>query len=705
MSILVQCEKCSRQLRVPETAAGKKVRCPVCHSVFSAQPVPSAVPSAPAPPASIPSGLAMPLQQARPVPPSAPTPVMPESSALKLGIQETPAPRPVRAVSPLPETEAPRPVLPVKRRSFSPLRFPVMVTADPDKKLKGRLEAQINSDGLTLWQGKNEAAHAPVGTSCRYLGKNRFVLTLDDREVTLAAIPPRKYQHRLARDVVAFLREEKSSLREADYNMPVALYLAAGAPLSVAIVAIIFRIATQSPAWASAGIWGGIWGGVGGGLAGAAFAMVQREKWPMAGRVVLSLGMTAVGYTALVLTLVISAVAGGPHIDAGAWKEFSPPGGRFRIEMPGKPEFKNLPAVAGVPLRMWMVELKSPNSAFAVEYGDIPPGQLNLIPVEQRFMGARQGMLANTPNSEVVSEKALTLKGHPGREFVLRIRGHGQMIVHTYLVGNRFFVLLAGGDRFGPNSPDVQKFLNSFQLQEAAPPPGVRKVPPQRGAVPSAKDIPGLLAYWPLDEGNGVNAKDASGTTNNATVVGAAQWQDGVRGKALTFSGRGDYLDLGKSPALNFPANGPFTITGWVRTLSSGPLVSMRRKRMGAAVIDLTIEGGRITAVVRADGQEFGEARVVGGLGLSDGAWHHFALTRDVGGRIELFVDGNSQGQGHGGNSAGAITTDLRASGAELYWVQGGLRMGQPYLAGSVDELAIFNRVLTPDEVRRLAGR
>ena len=54
--------------------------------------------------------------------------------------------------------------------------------------------------------------------------------------------------------------------------------------------------------------------------------------------------------------------------------------------------------------------------------------------------------------------------------------------------------------------------------------------------------------------------------------------------------------------------------------------------------------------------------------------------------------------------AGGPITTDWRAAGRELYWVN--IRpFGHPHFDGSIDELAIFDRALTADEVARLAGR
>jgi MSHA biogenesis protein MshQ len=82
---------------------------------------------------------------------------------------------------------------------------------------------------------------------------------------------------------------------------------------------------------------------------------------------------------------------------------------------------------------------------------------------------------------------------------------------------------------------------------------------------------------------------------------------------------------------------------------------------------------------------------------INDGQWRHVALTRDAAtGRVEVYVDG--QPSGSATSDVGVKTTAFRTVG----------RIddtgGTPtYFQGAVDDLLIFNRVLTADEVRALA--
>src|SRR5207247_851311 len=80
------------------------------------------------------------------------------------------------------------------------------------------------------------------------------------------------------------------------------------------------------------------------------------------------------------------------------------------------------------------------------------------------------------------------------------------------------------------------------------------------------------------------------------------------------------------------------------------------------------------------------------------GQWHHFAVTRDAEGTIELFLDGATVGPGKSGASKGSITTDMRCLAIEKRWQKTGFG-GKSCFKGSVDEICFFNRVLNPVEI------
>jgi len=156
-------------------------------------------------------------------------------------------------------------------------------------------------------------------------------------------------------------------------------------------------------------------------------------------------------------------------------------------------------------------------------------------------------------------------------------------------------------------------------------------------------------------------------------------------------------------PDFNFAADASFTFAGWVRTTAiNGTIVSQRNGApgWGAPVIDILLDNRSIGVDLRDDRSEFGtHVRFRGGPVVSDGRWHHFALTRTAGGVATLYVDGRRVNQGATVQSGGTITTDLRALGHEELW---GVRQ-DAHLLGDVDDFRIYQGALTADEIKALA--
>jgi hypothetical protein len=224
--------------------------------------------------------------------------------------------------------------------------------------------------------------------------------------------------------------------------------------------------------------------------------------------------------------------------------------------------------------------------------------------------------------------------------------------------------------------------------------------------IPSAKIFPGLLSYWPFDEGEGDSPADvSSGVRGKGHNI---EWADGVRGKAIRTKGKGSYFDFSAHPKLSFAAGADFTFCGWLRTRQKvGPVLSNRADADGTPDIDLHLNSGVLGLQVRQQGDMTGIASLKGAKVVSDGAWHHFAFTRQ-GADLALYTDGALQQRLDNSRSGGAIPKDLRALGAELYWLKDEARkqegLDTDYLAGDFDEFCVFGRALSAAEIRTLGG-
>jgi len=233
--------------------------------------------------------------------------------------------------------------------------------------------------------------------------------------------------------------------------------------------------------------------------------------------------------------------------------------------------------------------------------------------------------------------------------------------------------------------------------------------PPIKSANQPPPRLADLIAHWSFDEDEGETVKDQSGNGLHARLVGCRRG-DGIRGRGVEMTGKDQYVDLGASPLLNFGENSPFTISLWYRSAErDATILAFRQEKSGAPVIAVRLQPFGVQATVRADGSEFGEATVRqirrAGSRLRGGQeWQHIGLVRSAGGEIELFVDGMSVGRGRGGNSTKAITTDLRALGNERYWKQRPFP-GNADFIGGIDEVQVFGRALTAEELGNLADQ
>jgi hypothetical protein len=102
-------------------------------------------------------------------------------------------------------------------------------------------------------------------------------------------------------------------------------------------------------------------------------------------------------------------------------------------------------------------------------------------------------------------------------------------------------------------------------------------------------------------------------------------------------------------------------------------------------------------------------AEIASGTTVNDGNWHHVVIERyaDMTGTIQLFLDGVSQGTATNAGCAGTITPNLVAIGSDLNWLESNYdpNAGGSYFAGSIDEVAVWNRVLSSTEVSQLYRR
>jgi hypothetical protein len=202
--------------------------------------------------------------------------------------------------------------------------------------------------------------------------------------------------------------------------------------------------------------------------------------------------------------------------------------------------------------------------------------------------------------------------------------------------------------------------------------------------VGSATGVPGLVAAYGFNEASGNTTADLSGNGNTATINGATRTA-GRYGNGLSFDGVNDYV---AGTDIDFPTS-PFTISAWFKTsvIKSSFIVG---KFAGAKNQMYVMSGGSGEALAGLyDGITWRDAVDTGNL-TADGNWHHVAVVVTAT-QMELFVDGVSKATAPHDNSFPVNN---------VVWNIGRRNNGTHYFNGTLDEIRIYNRALTPSEVQ-----
>ncbi|MHC4628128.1 MAG: LamG domain-containing protein, partial [Planctomycetota bacterium] len=202
-----------------------------------------------------------------------------------------------------------------------------------------------------------------------------------------------------------------------------------------------------------------------------------------------------------------------------------------------------------------------------------------------------------------------------------------------------------------------------------------------------------LVGQWKLDEGGGTTAVDGSGNGNDGTLEDSPTVAIGQFGQALAF----DTNRIAIPASDTLPGDlfqGTFTLSAWINPTRTGNTWQQVFRSMIAA------DTSNDTLFINNDGRLSWRGRVnaawAGGMCETAAGvvpadqWTHIAVTGD-GSNFRIYVNGALS------QESAFQTTD---GGNQTYYIGGDPTWTGESYAGMVDDLRIYDHVLSEDDVR-----
>jgi len=201
--------------------------------------------------------------------------------------------------------------------------------------------------------------------------------------------------------------------------------------------------------------------------------------------------------------------------------------------------------------------------------------------------------------------------------------------------------------------------------------------------------LPVFAAHWKLDETEGSIAYDSAGN-HHATLNGNPVWQpaEGKIDGALAFNGVDDYVS---TPFVLDAANGPCSAFAWIKGAMPGQVIISQADGSGF--------GGTWFGLYSSDGKLFTTLMFVelkSESVIPDDDWHHLGLVWD-GSHRYLYLDGAEIAK-----DATALSYALSCNGNLYFGVDKDLSTSS-FWSGLIDDVRIYNKVLTIEEIEALA--
>ncbi len=200
-------------------------------------------------------------------------------------------------------------------------------------------------------------------------------------------------------------------------------------------------------------------------------------------------------------------------------------------------------------------------------------------------------------------------------------------------------------------------------------------------------------------EGTGPVAQITFDSDSDATypLMEGAALADGRSGKALSLDGSGQYAEVGGVGEALSKITGDFSISVWCNpsTVTTWGRVYDFGNGSGGAYAFLTASAGSAARFAVTDGS--GEQKVDASTVLDTGTWQNVVISRS-GSNTSFYLNGKIVG------TSSSIDYKFSELGTLKNYYLGKSQYDDPYFSGMIDDLLIYDRALSQEEVITLAA-
>lgn len=202
-----------------------------------------------------------------------------------------------------------------------------------------------------------------------------------------------------------------------------------------------------------------------------------------------------------------------------------------------------------------------------------------------------------------------------------------------------------------------------------------------------------VIAYFNCGDVSSYILRDHSGSKNNAYVYGSPNIVIGKKGKAIEFNGVNTYAVLRNKDDFEFGKNDSFSISLWVKYEPRDTEQILLEKPGDVSPFRIEILPDNKICWTIKDGTNSPKVII---NNISD-KWHHLCFVRDVkDDKLYAYLDGKLLAKTED-------TTESEINNKSDIFIGAGDSGSKELYKGYMDEIAIYERALTKDEVKKSA--